>query len=128
MDENPFRADPPDDAGMTIVVEPKKWPKKRTGKEKERKRQGIPRYNVLLWDDDDHSYEYVIVMLRELFGHPLEKCFLLTKTVDTAGRAVVLTTTKEHAELKQEQIHTYGKDESIQACQGSMTASIEPIE
>lgn len=123
MDENPFDADSLDDVGMTAVVEPKK----RTEKEKQKERKGIPRYNVLLWDDDDHSYEYVMAMLRELFGHTVEKCFQLTKTVDTAGRAVVLTTTKEHAELKQEQIHTYGKDEGIKACQGSMTASIEPV-
>ena len=124
MDENPLDADPLNDTGLTAVVEPKK----RTDKEKEKRRKGVPRYNVLLWDDDDHSYEYVIVMLRELFGHPIEKCFELTKTVDTAGRAVVLTTTKEHAELKQDQIHAYGKDEGIKTCQGSMTASIEPTE
>ena len=123
MDENPFDADSLDDAGLTAVVEPKK----RTEKEKQKQRKGIPRYNVLLWDDDDHSFEYVIAMLRALFGHTIEKSFQLTKTVDTAGRAVVLTTTKEHAELKQEQIHAFGKDEAIKACQGSMTASIEPV-
>ena len=26
-----------------------------------------PRYQVILWDDNDHSYEYVIKMLKSLF-------------------------------------------------------------
>jgi len=46
--------------------------------------------------------------------------------VDTAGRAVCLTTTKEHAELKRDQIHAYGRDALIGRCQGSMWATIEP--
>jgi ATP-dependent Clp protease adaptor protein ClpS len=87
-----------------------------------------PPYNVILWNDDDHSYEYVIKMLRELFGYPPEKGFLLAQEVDTAGRVIVLTTAREHAELKRDQIHAYGKDPLIVLCKGSMRASIEPVE
>jgi len=85
-----------------------------------------PRYHVILWDDDDHSYDYVIKMLRELFGHSIERGFQLAKEVDSGGRCICLTTTKEHAELKVEQIHAYGKDELIGRCQGSMSSSMEP--
>ena len=85
-----------------------------------------PPYHVVLHNDDDHSFLYVILMLKELFAHPVEKGYELAKTVDEQGRAVVLTTTKEHAELKQEQIHAYGPDPTIERCQGSMSASIEP--
>lgn len=84
-----------------------------------------PRYNVVLWDDDDHTYEYVIVMLLELFGHPVEKGMLMAEEVDTTGRVIVLTTTKEHAELKRDQIHAYGRDRQIAGCQGSMWATLE---
>ena len=52
-----------------------------------------PRYHVILWNDDDHTYAYVIAMLMELFGHPAEKGYQLAEEVDTRGRAVVLTTT-----------------------------------
>ncbi|MBN1590391.1 MAG: ATP-dependent Clp protease adaptor ClpS [Pirellulales bacterium] len=86
-----------------------------------------PRYQVILWNDEDHSYEYVILMLQELFAHPPEKGFLLAKEVDSQGRAVVLTTTREHAELKRDQIHAYGRDCLIESCQGSMWATIEPV-
>jgi ATP-dependent Clp protease adaptor protein ClpS len=85
-----------------------------------------PRYNVILWNDDDHTYAYVIAMLMELFGHPPEKGYQLAKEVDTQGRAIVLTTTKEHAELKRDQITAYGKDRLIERCKGSMSATIEP--
>jgi len=86
-----------------------------------------PRYNVVLWDDDDHTYAYVIVMLAELFGYPPEKGYQLAKEVDTTGRCVVLTTTREHAELKRDQILAYGKDDLIEGCKGSMYATIEPV-
>jgi len=92
--------------------------------EKKTKRQ--PPYHVILWNDDDHSYEYVIVMLMELFGYPPEKGFLMAKEVDARGRVILLTTTLEHAELKRDQIHAYGKDSLIARCKGSMSATIEP--
>ena len=100
--------------------------RKKTSSDKKPKR--LPPYHVVLWNDDDHSYEYVIRMLHELFGHPAEKGFLLAKEVDSRGRAVVMTTTKERAELKRDQIHAYGKDDQIRGCKGSMKASIEPSE
>ena len=34
-----------------------------------------PRYHVILWNDNDHSYAYVITMLAEIFGHPPERDF-----------------------------------------------------
>ncbi len=87
-----------------------------------------PPYHVILLNDDDHSYAYVIIMLKELFGHPVEKGYELADQVDKQGRAIVLTTTREHAELKQDQIHAYGPDPTIARCAGSMTAVIEPAE
>jgi len=95
--------------------------------EPEEKTRKMPMYNVVLLDDDDHTYEYVINMLQQLFGYPREKGYQLAKEVDTTGRVILLTTTKEHAELKQDQIHAFGPDPySSRNCAGSMTAIIEP--
>ncbi|HAC92338.1 MAG TPA: Clp protease ClpS [Planctomycetaceae bacterium] len=85
-----------------------------------------PRYHVILWDDSDHTFPYVIHMCQVLFGHPLEKGLKLAKEAHLKGRAVLLTTTKEHAELKQEQIHSFGRDPLATKCSGSMSATIEP--
>ena len=91
----------------------------------ERKKREVPRYHVILWDSDQHTYDYVERMLRELFGHTKEECHKMAETVDSEGPVVVLTTTKEHAELKRDQIIAYGKDDLMKNCKGSMHATIE---
>lgn len=96
--------------------------------EQEQKTRRQPPYHVILLNDDDHSYHYVIEMLKALFGHPEEKGFLLAREVDTTGRAIVCTTSLERAELKRDQIHAYGPDPRIANCAGSMSAAIEPAE
>ena len=100
-------------------------PSKKVKEKKQLKRQ--PPYNVILLNDDDHTYEYVILMLQSLFGYPPEKGFLLAEEVDKQGRVIVLTTTMEHAELKRDQIHAYGPDKGIARCKGSMSATIEAV-
>jgi len=105
------------------VVEPLRRRKPRD----ERRPKHQPRYHVILWNDDDHTYDYVTTMMQQLFGYPRERGRQIAKEVDTQGRAVVLTTTREHAELKRDQIHAFGKDGQIDGCQGSMWATIEPV-
>ncbi|MCI0701788.1 MAG: ATP-dependent Clp protease adaptor ClpS [Planctomycetia bacterium] len=101
-------------------------PETDVDQEQQTKRQ--PPFHVILMNDDDHTYEYVIEMLKVLFGHPVEKGFQLAKQVDTQGRAIVCTTSLERAELKRDQIHAYGPDPRIPRCQGSMTAVLEAAE
>ena len=87
-----------------------------------------PLCNVVLLDDDDHSYAYVISMLQQLFGYEVMRGLKMAREVDTTGRVVVITTTKEHAELKRDQIHAFGRDVTIDRCEGSMSAVIESVE
>lgn len=85
-----------------------------------------PLYNVILHDDEDHSFPYVIKMMQELFGYSVEKGHKLAHEVDDKGLAVVKTCSRELAELKQEQIHSFGPDKTIPKCKGSMSCTIEP--
>ena len=96
-------------------------------KQRDHKQKRQPRYNVILWDDDDHSYDYVIRMMRMLFGHAVNRGFVIAREVDSKGKAICLTTTMELAELKRDQIHAFGRDSQITRCKGSMKASIEPV-
>src|SRR5213078_138350 len=98
-------------------------PKASAGKTKPRQ---LPPYHVILLNDDDHSYEYVMEMLLAIFAHPFEMGYKLAKEVDERGRVIVLTTHKEMAELKRDQIHAYGTDTRVATCKGSMSALIEP--
>ena len=116
----------PDQAASAVEPQQEVRTQRRPHTEQQTKRQ--PPYHVVLWNDDDHSYDYVVTMLMDLFAYPPEKGFQMAKEVDTQGRVILLTTTLEHAELKRDQIHAYGKDVLIAGCKGSMKASIEPAE
>jgi ATP-dependent Clp protease adaptor protein ClpS len=85
-----------------------------------------PRYHVVLWDDPEHTYDYVIGMMRDLFHMTETAGRQLAEQVDKQGRAICLTTTREHAELKRDQIKAYGKDPNSMKSKGSMSATIEP--
>ena len=83
-------------------------------------------WHVVLLDDQQHTYAYVIEMLSRIFGYTTAKAFLLACEVDTQGRVIVATCHLELAEMRQEQIHTYGPDWRIPSCKGSMSAVLEP--
>src|SRR5580765_7182048 len=108
------------------VVKPKKGKGRRTAVKRRTKTRKLPPYNVILLDDNDHTYEYVMEMLRAIFAHTEEQAFAMAKEVDESGRVIVFTTHHEHAELKRDQIHAYGTDVRIATCKGSMSATIEP--
>jgi ATP-dependent Clp protease adaptor protein ClpS len=115
------------DESQSSVAEPAEQAVLKERSEKKQKPKRQPRYNVILWDDQEHTPEYVVAMMQKLFGHPAEKGMQIAQEVDASGRAIVLTTTKEHAELKRDQIHAFGKDPIVRTCKGSMSASIEPM-
>lgn len=114
-----FNADGP---GVTAVKPARAKPSRK------QKPTLLPPYHVILFNDDDHTYEYVIEMLKVLFAFPDEKGFELAQNVDRDGRVILLTTHKEMAELKRDQIHAYGTDARVATCKGSMSATIEPAE
>lgn len=100
-----------------------------TSKPKERRKTKStfqPPYHVILLNDDDHSYDYVILMMMKLFGHSEERAYKIADTVHHQGRAICKTTHKEVAEFKRDQIMSFGADPAIPRCQGSMSATIEP--
>ena len=87
-----------------------------------------PPWHVILLDDSDHTYEYVIHMLGSIFGYGPEKSFTLASIVDSEGRVIVITTSHEKALAYQSKIHAFGPDPRIPHCKGSMSAVLEPAE
>ena len=86
----------------------------------------VPLYHVVLLDDDEHTYDYVIEMLQHLFLFSRTEAFRHAVEVDTAGRTVVITCELPHAEFARDQIHAYGADPRMPNSKGSMSAVIEP--
>ncbi len=94
--------------------------------EQERRTRRQPLYHVVLIDDNDHTYDYVVGMLRKVFAMTAEDAFIRACEVDSDKRVILDTTTLERAELKRDQIHSFGRDWRIPRCCGSMGAVIEP--
>jgi ATP-dependent Clp protease adaptor protein ClpS len=69
-----------------------------------------PPYAVIVLNDEQHTFEYVIEVLQKVCAHKLEEAFTLTKRVHDTGQAVVWSGTMEVAELKRDQIRGFGPD------------------
>ena len=77
-----------------------------------------PLYHVVLLDDDDHTYDYVVEMLVRLFLMTPESAFQHAVEVDTHGRTIVITCERPEAEFARDQIHGYGCDPRMPRSKG----------
>jgi ATP-dependent Clp protease adaptor protein ClpS len=85
-----------------------------------------PPYHLILLDDNEHTYAYVIHMVGAIFGYGREKAFAIACVVDSQGQAILMTASKDEVLLKQEAVHAFGADPAMPESKGSMTAIIEP--
>ncbi len=85
-------------------------------------------YRVVLLDDNDHTYDYVIEMLQKIFIFTLEQAYRHAEEVDRCGRTVLIVCELGEAEFARDQIHAYGPDWRLPRSKGSMSAVIEPAE
>jgi ATP-dependent Clp protease adaptor protein ClpS len=88
--------------------------------------QLVPLYRVVLLDDNDHTYDYVIEMLQKIFIFTLDQAYRHAEEVDRAGRTVLMTCELAEAEFARDQIQGYGPDWRLSRSKGSMSAVIEP--
>jgi ATP-dependent Clp protease adaptor protein ClpS len=102
------------------ITEPERGTRKRSSADH------TPLYHVVLLDDDEHTYDYVVEMLGKIFCCPAEVAFRHAVEVDTTGRTIVMTCEREQAEFGRDQIHAYGADPRMPVSKGSMSAVVEP--
>ena len=86
----------------------------------------VPLYRVVLLDDNDHTYDYVIEMLQRIFIFSLDQAYRHAEEVDRCGRTVLITCELAEAEFARDQIHGYGRDWRLERSRGSMSAVVEP--
>jgi len=91
-------------------------------------REPLRPWNVVLLDDQEHTYDYVIDMLGRIFGHPAERGYEMARTVDTQGRAIVATVHRELGELRVAQVRAFGPDPMMATSNGPMRALLEPAD
>jgi ATP-dependent Clp protease adaptor protein ClpS len=85
-------------------------------------------YHVILLNDEDHTYDYVIEMLMEIFDFSEDKAYQHTVEVDTKGHSRLVTLPLAQAESKRDQVHAYGADWRLPRSMGAMAALIEPAD
>ncbi len=88
--------------------------------------RAAPLYSVVLLNDDDHSYDYVIEMLQRLFCFSVQQAYEHAVEVDSKQRTVLITCGLSEAEFGRDQVLAYGPDPRIPHCKGSMSAVVEP--
>jgi ATP-dependent Clp protease adaptor protein ClpS len=84
-------------------------------------------YHVIILNDDEHTFDYVIEMLQAVFGFSYASALAHTMEADTTGSSVVWTCGLAEAEKKRDQIHAYGPDWRMANSRGSVAALIEPV-
>jgi ATP-dependent Clp protease adaptor protein ClpS len=91
-----------DSTGVAAQGRPQTVPRSRPKRE--------PPYAVVIENDPDHTFEYVIDTLRRVFGYGWLKAVWLTTQVHVRGRASVWIGPLETAEFKRERILGMGPD------------------
>ncbi len=86
----------------------------------------MPPYHVILENDEQHSFDFVIGVLRKALGFSEERAIIVTHEAHSKGRAVVWTGSKEVAELKVEQMRSFHEIHLDGRKLGPLGVTIEP--
>ena len=104
---------------------PKQRPKKQPADAKPKQQ---PPFAVILFNDEEHSFPYVIETLTKVFGYPPEKSYALTLQIHTDGKGIVWSGSQEVAELKRDQIRSAGPDfYAAKKVDFPLKATVEPL-
>ncbi len=99
--------------GDEIVVEvasPPKAERRRRQRPSCAEPKQQPPYAVIVFNDDEHTFEYVVNTFMKVFAYPAVKSFSLALQIHNEGRGIVWSGTREEAELKRDQIRSAGPD------------------
>jgi ATP-dependent Clp protease adaptor protein ClpS len=102
----------------TVVVEP------RTEGETSIRLERL--YHVIILNDDDHTFDYVIEMLQSVFNLSADAALARTLEADRTGSSIVHTSGLEEAENKRDLVHAFGPDWRLPHSLGPVSALVEP--
>jgi ATP-dependent Clp protease adaptor protein ClpS len=85
-------------------------------------------YHLVLLNDNEHTFDYVIDMLMVNFSMLEDQAIEHAMDVHMNGRTIVMTCEKEEAEIGRDRIHGWGADSRVPQSRGSMKAAVEPAE
>jgi len=77
---------------------------------KKRKPKKEPKFDVILWNNDYTTFEYVILILVSILGISVEQAFNFAVEVHNTERAVIFTGSLSQAELIKDKILGFAPD------------------
>lgn len=80
---------------------------------------------VLLYNDEEHTYDYVVEMLAHACGLSREKAFRCAVEVDLTGRTIVHFGTRPACKAVAEKITAYGPDHRLPQSMSSMKCEVQ---
>jgi ATP-dependent Clp protease adaptor protein ClpS len=80
---------------------------------------------VILFNDEEHTYDYVVEMLSHACGLTREKAFRCAVEVDLTGRTIVFYGSRPACMGVVSKIHAHGPDHRLPQSMSSMKAEIQ---
>jgi ATP-dependent Clp protease adaptor protein ClpS len=117
-------------AAQIMEEEVQVLPKARPGERarEKNKPKTLPPHAVILHNDHINGFDFVVETLTKVFGYSHTKAFWFTLQAHMAGRTMVWSGAKEHAELKSEQIRSCGPDPRAKDRGAApLRTSVEPL-
>lgn len=84
-----------------------------------------PNFKVVLFNDEDHTYDYVVEMLTLSCKLPRDAAFRCAVEVDLTGRTVVFYGTESECRRICAQILKFGPDHRLPHSMSSMEAEVQ---
>ena len=84
-----------------------------------------PNFKVVLFNDEQHTYDYVVEMLTKVCQLAKNSAFRCAVEVDMTGKTIVYYGTKDECEDVCLKILNYGADHRIPESMGSMEAEVQ---
>jgi ATP-dependent Clp protease adaptor protein ClpS len=103
-----------------------KQPSRTPGSQSTANTSRIPMYQVVLENDELHSFEFVVEVLRKSIGCSEQNAANFANEAHSRGRSIVWTGTREVAELKVEQIRSFHEIRVNGKKLGPLHITIEP--
>jgi ATP-dependent Clp protease adaptor protein ClpS len=86
-----------------------------------------PNWKVVLYNDEEHTYDDVVEMLTQVCKLSRENAFRCAVEVDMTGRTVVYYGTRTDCEAVCSKILAYGPDHRLPQSMASMNAEVQAL-
>ena len=84
-----------------------------------------PLFKVVLFDDDEHTYDYVVEMLVDCCSLSRQSAFRCAVEVDLSGRTTVFYGTLDECRRRHSRIQAYGADPRLPRSRGPMKSEVQ---